>query len=341
MEDEKYIRFDWAAKRILRQKANYGVLEGLVTVLLGEPIKIVDLLESESNQDDALAKFNRVDIKARNSKGEFIIVEIQLTRELEFLQRILFGVSKAITEHIFKGEDYSHVKKVYSINILYFDLGQGNDYLYHGQTVFTGVHTQDTLRLASEEAGALRVTTPSEIFPEYYLIRVNEFNQVATTPLEEWIDFLKNARIKDDTTTPGLEEARETLQYMKMTHDERVAYDQHIDAVRTQHSVFRAARLEGMEEGLSEGRMLGITQGREEGLAKGREEGLAKGREEGREEGLAKGREEGREEGLAKGREEGVRHEKEENARKMKVLGMTSEVIAQVTGLTAEEISRL
>ena len=81
MENEKYIRFDWAAKRILRQKANYGVLEGLVTVLLGEPIKIVELLESEANQDDATAKFNRVDIKARNSKGEIIIVEIQLTRE--------------------------------------------------------------------------------------------------------------------------------------------------------------------------------------------------------------------------------------------------------------------
>ena len=31
---EKYIRFDWAAKRMLRDKANYGVLEGLMTVLL-------------------------------------------------------------------------------------------------------------------------------------------------------------------------------------------------------------------------------------------------------------------------------------------------------------------
>ena len=77
---------------------------------------------------------------------------------------------------------------------------------------------------------------------------------MATTPLEEWLDFLKNAHIKDDTTTPGLNEARETLQYMKMTHDERVAYDQHIDAVRTQHSVFAAARLEGRAEGRAEGR---------------------------------------------------------------------------------------
>ena len=297
MENEKYVRFDWAAKRILRQKANYAVLEGLVTVLLGESIKIVELLESESNQDDATAKFNRVDIKARNSKGEIIIVEIQLTRELDFLQRILFGVSKAITEHIFSGEDYTHVKKVYSINILYFDLGQGKDYLYHGKTEFTGVHTKDTLLLGTEEDDALRFKAPSEIFPEYYLIRVNEFNKVATTPLEEWLDFLKNAHIKDDTTTPGLNEARETLQYMKMSHEERVAYDQHIDAVRTQHSVFAAARMEG--------------------------------------------REEGREEGRAEGRAEGEKAKALKIARRMKDKGFSADDIADMTGLSPEDVQSI
>lgn len=28
-----YIRFDWAMKRMLRNKANFGVLEGLLTTL--------------------------------------------------------------------------------------------------------------------------------------------------------------------------------------------------------------------------------------------------------------------------------------------------------------------
>lgn len=76
-ENNKFIRFDWAAKRMLRDKANFGVLEGLLTVLIGETIKIDQILESESNQDCRDDKFNRVDIKAINSKGEIIIVEIQ------------------------------------------------------------------------------------------------------------------------------------------------------------------------------------------------------------------------------------------------------------------------
>ena len=190
-DNNSIIRFDWAAKRILRDKANFGVLEGLLTVLIGEPIRIQQLLESESNQNSIDDKFNRVDIKAENSKGEIIIVEIQLTREIYYLERILFGVSKAITEHISLGSKYNQVKKVYSINILYFDLGKGGDYLYHGTTHFVGVHTGDELQVNIKEGELIRMRTPSEIFPEYYIIRVNEFNKVASTPLEEWMEYLK------------------------------------------------------------------------------------------------------------------------------------------------------
>ena len=192
-QQDRYIRFDWAVKRLLRQKANFDVLEGFLTVLLGEEVKIIELLESESNQQSVDDKFNRVDIKAKNSKGEIIIVEIQNTRELYYLERILYGVAKAITEHISLGERYYEVKKIYSISILYFDIGKGNDYLYHGQNSFTGVHTGDRLEVTTKEKDALVHKLPAEIFPEYFLIRVNEFNKVAVTPLEEWIEYLKPA----------------------------------------------------------------------------------------------------------------------------------------------------
>ena len=47
-----YIRFDWAMKRLLRNKANFAVLEGFLTTLLRDRIKIQKLLESESNQEE-------------------------------------------------------------------------------------------------------------------------------------------------------------------------------------------------------------------------------------------------------------------------------------------------
>ena len=305
----KYIRFDWAVKRMLRDKANFAVLEGLITVMTGEQVKIVEILESEGNQESSADKFNRVDIKAKNDKGDIIIVEVQLTRQLYYLQRMLYGVSKAITEHIEIGNKYDKVKKVYSINILYFDLGQGSDYLYHGKTVFTGVHTGDQLRVNTREADEIKMTVPEDVFPEYYIVRVNEFNDVARTPIEEWLDYLKNNRIKDDTSTPGLKEARQRLLYMTMTDAERKAYDAHMDDIMVQNDVLDTAKMEGRAEGRIEGR----AEGRIEGRAEGRVEGRAEGRTE----------------------------EKIEMAKKMKAMGMAIETISQISSLTAEQIEQL
>lgn len=300
-QKDKYIRFDWAVKRLLRNKANFGVLEGFLTVLLGESIHIVEILESEGNQQCESDKFNRVDIKARNSKDEIIIVEVQNTREIYYLERILFGVAKAITEHIELGNLYSEVKKVYSVSILYFDIGKGNDYLYHGQNTFVGAHFEEVPRVNTKEKNAIVRKLPSEIFPEYFLIRVNEFNKVAVTPLEEWIEYLKTGVIRPDTKAPGLEEARRKLIYYNMNRAEQLAYDEHINAVMIQNDVLITAAEEGRQEG------------REEGRLEGRLEGLAAGRQE----------------------------EKKENARNMKKLNVSFDIIHRVTGLSIEEIDKL
>lgn len=232
----------------MRNKANFGILEGFLTVLLNEKITIIEILESKGNQTRAGDKFNRVDIKAKNSKNEIVIIEIQNTREAWYLERILYGVAKTITEHIDLGDRYESVKKVYSINILYFDLGIGKDYLYHGQNFFVGVHTGDKLVINTREKDVLVQKAPEEIFPEYFLIRVNEFNKVAVTPLEEWVAYLKDGIIRPGTSAPGLEEARQKLQYYSMSAEERHAYDEHINAIMIQNDVISTAQLEGREE---------------------------------------------------------------------------------------------
>ena len=265
---DKYIRFDWAIKRLLRQKANFGVLEGFLTVFLGEKVTIDEILESEANQETVNDKFNRVDIKARNSKGEIIIIEVQNTREIHYLERILYGVAKAITEHINLGEKYVKVKKVYSISILYFDLGEGKDYLYHGQNRFIGVHCHDELRVSDKQRKAIAPKMPSDVFPEYILIRVNDFNKVAKTPLDEWVNYLKNGVIDENTTAPGLKEARQKLLCYSMTESERKAYEAHLLDMMVQNDEIDSAKEEGRIEGRIEGKAEGIA----EGLAKGKEE---------------------------------------------------------------------
>lgn len=270
---DKCIRFDWAILHQLHQKANFGVLEGFLTVFLNEPIKIVEILENEGN---VLAedKFYRVEIKAKNSNGEDILVEIQNITRLCYQERIFYGVDKAITEHINLGNTYKEVKKVYSISILYFDLGKGSDYIYVGQNNFIGLHTQDQFIISTKEKDTIVRKSPTEIFPTYMLVRVNEFNKVAKSPLEEWVDYLKNGVINPDTKAPGLQEAREKLKYYSMSNAERHAYDEHVNAIMIQNDVLGSARLEGHAEGRAEGRAEGKTEEKNAIALKMRQAGL-------------------------------------------------------------------
>jgi predicted transposase/invertase (TIGR01784 family) len=195
--NKKLIRFDWAVKKLLRNKANFVILEGFLSEILFDDIRIEKILESEGNQETEDDKFNRLDILTQNSKNELIVVEIQNTFEIDFFHRMAFGASKALTENLSLGKAYSEIKKVISINIVYFDLGQGQDYVYKGNTNFYGLHQNDTLTLSDKQKTAFLKDKVSDIFPEFYIIKVNKFNDIAKDNLDEWIYFLKNSEVKD------------------------------------------------------------------------------------------------------------------------------------------------
>ena len=308
---ENYIRFDWAMKRLLRDKANHAVLEGFLSSLIGRKFKIDRFLESEGNQDDELDKYNRVDILAESENGELIIIEIQNSHEITYFHRMLYGVSKTITEYISRGDTYERVRKVYSINIVYFELGQGKDYVYHGKTEFKGIHKpHDLLRLSEHQSERFlgvrgkekgREHDAGELFPEDYILRVNDFDKVATTPLDEWIEFLKTGQIADNAKAAGLKEAREHLRVDSLPDKDKRAYLRYMESVRHMRSLFDTSR--------------------DDGYLEGRAKGMAEGR--------------------AEGRAEGILENQLKTARAMKAGGLTEEQIAKFTGLSIDEIRKI
>lgn len=301
-------------KRLLRDKANFGVLEGFLTTLLGKKIKIQKLLESESNQETEDDKQNRVDVLAEDDKGELYIIEVQNESELAYFQRMLFGTSKLVTEYINRGQNYDHIRKIYSVNIVYFNLGGGTDVLYHGKTEFRGIHNGELLSLSPFQKQKFKVDVVSDLYPEYYILKVNDFDKWSKVPLNQWIYFLNTAEIPHDATAPGLDEAREKLRIANMSDADREAYYRHLDNVVVLKDNIYTARGEGKMEGRAEGR------------EEGRAEGLKEGRAEGRAEGLKEGREQGRAEGI------------KEAARKMKQSGLTADQISKFTGLSVKEV---
>lgn len=245
---KKLIRFDWAAKKLLRNKANFVVLEGFLSELLFEDIKIQKILESETNQETDEDKYNRVDILTQNSKNELVIIEIQNTYEIDYFHRMVYGVSKAISENLRIGEPYSEVKKIISINIVYFDLGQGKDYVYRGTTSFQGLHEKDVLQLSNKQKETFTRQTISDIFPEYYLIKVNQFNDVAKDTLDEWVYFLKNSEVKDEFKAKGLAEAKEVLDIMRLDKEQQYGYNRYLDFLHLKASEALSLGIEAEEK---------------------------------------------------------------------------------------------
>lgn len=245
---KKLIRFDWAVKKLLCNKANFVILEGFLSELLFDDIKIQKILESEGNQETAEDKYNRVDILTQNSKNELLIVEIQNTYEIDYFHRMAFGASKALTENLSLGQPYSEIKKVISIHIVYFDLGQGKDYVYKGKTTFKGLHENDTLQLSKTQKETFTKKNVSDIFPEYYLIKVNKFNDIAKDTLDEWVYFLKNSEVKDEFKAKGLAEAKEVLDIMRLNKEQEYGYNRYLDSLHVKASEAQSLKIEAEEK---------------------------------------------------------------------------------------------
>jgi predicted transposase/invertase (TIGR01784 family) len=305
---EKHIRFDWAVKKMLRSKANFGILEGFLGELLKEDVKIEEILESEGNKETEKDKFDRVDILVKDSQGKYIIVEIQIITELDYFYKILYNTSKVITEHIAAGDPYTRVKKVVTVSVVYFDLGQGQDYVYHGRTVFKGIHKDDTLMLSESQKKIFYRETLSEIYPDHYVIKVNEFDDIARDNLDEWVYFLKNSEIKNEFKAKGLAEAGEKLKEINLPENERRSYKRYLQNLMDEASIVLTIRFE-----------------KQFAWEKGFEEGRKKVREEIREKEI----------------EIGIEQGKLETVRELVKNGVDLKVIAMATGFPLERIQKL
>ena len=259
------VSFDWAMKKILRQKANFGILEGFLSELLRFDLKIEEILESEANQETEDDKFNRVDLLAKNEKGDLILIEVQYDSQQDYFHRMLYGSSKLIWDYMEKSDEYQKVKKVYSVNIVYFALAKGSDYLYYGKTEFYGMNqTNEIFQLSNHQQNLFKRDSVHEIFPEYYVIRVNKFSGIVRNKIDEWIYFLKNEKISDKFTAKGLNEAKKTLDVMKLSPKARAIYDRKQENKRYKKSLLHSAKIEGEERGIKIGREEGKKEGKKE-----------------------------------------------------------------------------
>jgi hypothetical protein len=332
MNENRVVRFDWAMKYMLRNKANYDIVEGFLCALLEDnDLKVIEILESESNKEDEDDKFNRVDVLVKDSQGRNIIIEIQNSRESDYLYRVLYGVSKNIAQSIESGQAYKNISKVITVNVLYFNLGIGEDYLYYGSTEFVGMTTNERISKDNERLKKLipegASYNPVEIYPEYYLIQVEKYKNIVSRAIDEWIYWFKNEQVREDSKSKNIKKVREKLAILKMSQEERVEYEKYLEKLASERDILRTAYEDGRKKTLKE-LMPIIEQERKEKAEAKRKEAEAKRKAEQE----------------RKEKEQAIQREKEamiKLAKKMKKYGETIEDIMKETGLSDKEIEKL
>jgi predicted transposase/invertase (TIGR01784 family) len=307
MEERTIVSFDYAIKYLLRDKADFVILDGFLSELLGRKVAVQAILESESNKADEDEKTNRVDMKALIDDGEIAVFEIQFYEEVDFFSRVLYGVAKAIVEQVPMGAKFYDVKKVYSINIAYYDLGATREYLFNGDFGgFRGINfKEETIPFAQIRDLNAPEGPKNYIHPEYYLILPKMFDEKMRTRFDEWVYILKKSAVRSDFVAAGIKEAKLKLDLLNMPQSERKAYERFWRHTSSYHSAMYTAKMNSEAKG----------------MAKGMVKGMAKG--------MAEGREEGREEKAI------------EIAKAMKNEKMDVNTIAKITGLTAAEIENI
>ena len=297
---------DVGFKRIFGQEFSKPLLLDFLNSLLEGEKHIVNLTFLDKEQP-ALYDEDRsliYDIYCETDEGEHIIVEMQNKSQPYFKSRSIYYISESIARQGERGSSWNYaIDSVYLIAFLNF-IPLDFKQQFRTDVVLAEKNTVDQF---SDKLRMIYLQLP--LFKK----EADECeNQV-----ERWIYLLKNmetlSRLPWAAQSAVFKKLESIADVGAMSRDERLKYDEALRKYRDTINVFEGVRMDGLMEGRMEGRKEGRMEGRMEGRKDGRTEGLM----------------------------EGQRSEKMENARKMKTYGLALDMIAEITGLSIEEVRGL
>ena len=199
-----------------------------------EEITSVTYLTPEMVPQTPTRKFSIVDVRCEDAQGRQFIVEMQMVWSAEFKQRVLFNASKAYVKQLNRGEDYSLLKPVYSLNLVNEVFEPELEDYYH---YYHLVHEEHTERVID----GLHL-----VFVELPKFTPHTFTEKKMQVL--WLRFLTEINEKTKTVpaellaNPEIAKAVSEIEESAYTEEELLGYDDFWDAVSVEKTL--AGRLE-------------------------------------------------------------------------------------------------
>ena len=304
---------DFGFKHIFGREMDKDILIEFLNDLLEGEHTIMDLriMNNERLPETEQGRKVIFDIHCETDKGERIIIEMQNREQPHFKDRALYYLSHSVVEQGIKGTWDYELAAVYGVFFLNFTLDEENR---PNNNRNEGKFRRDIV-LADRENGQVFNPKFRQIYIE--LPRFNKEEEECETDFERWIYVLKNMetfqRLPFKARKSVFEKLEQIVDIASLSKEDRMKYDESIKVYRDHLAVLDFAKQEGLELGMRQGMVKGIEQGIAKGIAKG----------------------------IEQGKNEGEMNERLKNARRMKTKGYPIDDIADITGLSAEEINSL
>lgn len=279
------ILYDDAFKVVLTEPSNNRLLIKLVEFFLpGKTIQSLSLDDKEQHGLILSDKNCTFDLFCTTNNGERIIVEMQFLAQSSFRERMLYYATypirsqimermKSLPQESAQGRMNYALNPVYVISILNFKMPHEDE-----NTLEEGMISRYDLR--SPRTGEMMTDALHFVYLELGRLRWKENEQDKCRTLLEKLAFsLKYGHLQNQRPTNFKGELLQLLYdataFANMDERQLLNYNK---VMRTELDILawkEYARQEGLEEGRAEGREAGLAEGREAGLAEGKAEGKA------------------------------------------------------------------
>jgi predicted transposase/invertase (TIGR01784 family) len=246
MRDKPLISFDYAIKYLLKDKKDYEIIEGFISALLKtqgyNPVKIIEVLDGESNIEYKISKKSIADVVVRDEQNNKYIIEIERNITDSFIEKACFNTSRLIVDHIAQRAEYHEIIKVFHISLLYFSIGNGP--ISHGKYMFHDIEQ----KISTTYRGV-------NTLPEYFIISIPLFDDRLTAEIHEWLYVLKHDEVLESFHSPYMKKVEEKLNFLKMTQDERNEYINYNKEICSKKEAMKYALEKANKEGKLEGKL--------------------------------------------------------------------------------------
>ena len=261
---------DYFVRYLLGSVGNEDILENIVNAVLEdlgfETVHNLQIINPHNLPENINLKESVLDVKAITKDKRKVIIEIQLSGNIDFLRRIYYYISRNIVSEVEEKEPYDIISEVISINFVDFNMDFGDAGKPH--RCFKLIDTEN----------------PDIVLDmvQMHIVEVPRFKKILNNANAEYIKRKKILSWIEFFTAKDFDKVKEKLKEVNnimpkvinkyerfiSNEDEMEVYNARDAFLYGQAIMLKREREEGLQEGIKEG----IERGMKRGLQEGRRE---------------------------------------------------------------------